>query len=281
MQQETPEESRSRDARLPVWLVCLLGSALLQGGLVGYVSTRVFPEPTEPERDERIATLDARFEATFEPETQLFPNREAEWIDAGDYYVRTEMSPVHVPPTPKGAPHEHAKPVDSNTILDSIGRPSGPPTDALSDGPNRESIDEAFGDAESISGIGPLLPTQPPVEVALADIATAGVGRLDKETISETVDRRIDRIEACYARKLENHPGIEGLVIVNMTVGSAGRVTQAKPTEDTVGNGVGTCAADVVEETRFPKPGGGEVVANLTFNFAPDKGEPTAEEGDR
>ena len=95
----------------------------------------------------------------------------------------------------------------------------------------------------------------------------AGTGQLDSGSISRVINRRASRIQQCYERKLKVNPKLAGKVIVNFTIGRAGRVTQAKPVTDSVGSGVGSCVAQVVKGFRFPRPKGGNVMVNKTFVF--------------
>jgi outer membrane biosynthesis protein TonB len=96
----------------------------------------------------------------------------------------------------------------------------------------------------------------------------AGTGQLDSSSISSVIKRRASRIQQCYERQLKVNPKLSGKVIVNFTIGRAGRVTQSKAVTDTVGSGVGSCVAQVVKGFRFPRPKGGNVMVNKTFVFA-------------
>jgi outer membrane biosynthesis protein TonB len=95
----------------------------------------------------------------------------------------------------------------------------------------------------------------------------AGTGTLDSSSVTNTLKRYQSRIQRCYERQLKVNQGASGKVVVNFTVGRAGRVTKSQSLEDSVGGGVGQCVANVIKGLRFPKPKGGEVMINKTFVF--------------
>ena len=94
-----------------------------------------------------------------------------------------------------------------------------------------------------------------------------GTGKLDANAISQVIKRRQSAIQSCYEREIKKNPKASGKVIVTFTIGTAGRVTQSKASQDSVGGGVGNCVASTIERMRFPRPEGGEVIVNKTFVF--------------
>lgn len=92
-------------------------------------------------------------------------------------------------------------------------------------------------------------------------------GTLDSNSVSKVLRRRSKRIQRCYEREVKKNPNAGGKVIVSFTIGTAGRVTSAKATQDGVGGGVGRCVANAIQRMRFPRPKGGEVMVNKTFIF--------------
>jgi len=96
---------------------------------------------------------------------------------------------------------------------------------------------------------------------------TAGRGSLDSGSIRNVIKRYSSRIQRCYERQLKVDSSAGGKVVVNFTIGRAGRVTDASSRTDSVGGGVGQCVADVIGGLRFPRPDGGEVMVNKTFVF--------------
>lgn len=94
-----------------------------------------------------------------------------------------------------------------------------------------------------------------------------GTGQLDSSSISNTLKRRSSQIQGCYERYLKRNPNASGKVVVNFTIGRAGRVTSSAPQTDSVGGSVGGCVADLIGRIRFPRPKGGTVTVNKTFVF--------------
>jgi len=94
-----------------------------------------------------------------------------------------------------------------------------------------------------------------------------GAGKLDANAVSQVIKRRQSAIQSCYEREIKKNPKASGKVIATFTIGTAGRVTRSKASQDTVGGGVGNCVAATIERMRFPRPEGGEVIVNKTFVF--------------
>ena len=67
---------------------------------------------------------------------------------------------------------------------------------------------------------------------------------------------------------LKKNPKAGGKVVVVFVIGSAGRVTSAKATADSVGGGVGSCIADTIGRIRFGRPQGGDVTVSKSFVFS-------------
>ena len=94
-----------------------------------------------------------------------------------------------------------------------------------------------------------------------------GSGKLDAGAISKVIKRRQTSIQRCYERYIKKNPKASGKVVVTFTIGTAGRVTNSKASQDSVGGGVGACVASEIQRMRFPRPKGGEVLVNKTFVF--------------
>lgn len=95
-----------------------------------------------------------------------------------------------------------------------------------------------------------------------------GTGVLDSNSITSVIKRRQSSIQRCYERELKKDPSVAGKVVVTFTIGTAGRVTSATASSDTVGGGVGQCVAGEIQRMRFPPPQGGEVNVNMPFVFS-------------
>ena len=94
-----------------------------------------------------------------------------------------------------------------------------------------------------------------------------GTGKLDANAISSVIKRRQRSIQRCYEREIKKNPSASGKVVATFTIGTAGRVTKSRASQDTVGGGVGNCVANEIQRMRFPRPEGGEVIVNKTFVF--------------
>jgi hypothetical protein len=94
-----------------------------------------------------------------------------------------------------------------------------------------------------------------------------GTGTLDSSSISNTLKRRSSQIQGCYERYLKKNPNASGKVVVNFTIGRAGRVTTSSATTDSVGGSVGSCVANLIGRVKFPRPDGGTVTVSKTFVF--------------
>ncbi len=131
-------------------------------------------------------------------------------------------------------------------------------------------LDKTSGAEKASKGVGTGEKKEEKVEANVdlkAPEETAGTGTLDSSSIRSTIQRYASRIQRCYERQLKKDSNAAGKVIVNFTVGRAGRVTQSQSTTDSVGGGVGSCVAQVIKGLRFPRPKGGEVMVNKTFVF--------------
>lgn len=93
-------------------------------------------------------------------------------------------------------------------------------------------------------------------------------GTLDKGSLSRALKRKQGDFQRCYERELKKNPKAGGKVVAVFTIGSAGRVTSSSAQVDSVGGGVGTCVAGVIERIRFPKPSGGDATIKKTMVFA-------------
>lgn len=131
-------------------------------------------------------------------------------------------------------------------------------------------LDKTSGAEEASEGVGTGEKKEEKVEANVdlkAPEETAGTGTLDSSSIRSTIQRYAGRIQRCYERQLKKDSNAAGKIIVNFTVGRAGRVTNSRSTTDSVGGGVGSCVAQAIKGLRFPRPKGGKVMVNKTFIF--------------
>lgn len=106
------------------------------------------------------------------------------------------------------------------------------------------------------------------INVGMSGEAKTVGGVLDAEGISRKLKVRSSQFQKCFERQLKKDPKAGGKVIVQFVIGTAGRVTSASATVDSVGGGVGTCVAGIIEKVRFDRPQGGAVTVNKTFVFS-------------
>lgn len=131
-----------------------------------------------------------------------------------------------------------------------------------------ESLGASKGAKEASKGVSTGKKSEKQVKARVKTMPEKVVGgSLDAGSIGDTIKRRMRRIQGCYERQLKKDPNSGGKVIVQFTIGTAGRVTKANATTDSVGGGVGSCVAGQIKRIRFPRPKGGEVMVNKTFVF--------------
>ncbi|MCP4499456.1 MAG: FHA domain-containing protein [Deltaproteobacteria bacterium] len=94
-------------------------------------------------------------------------------------------------------------------------------------------------------------------------------GSLSREEIQRVVKRFLSKITFCYNKELAKNPNLSGKLVGTWTIGSAGTVTMAKISQNTMGNkSVGACVVKNIKRMRFPRPkGGGSVFVNYPFVF--------------
>jgi TonB family protein len=90
------------------------------------------------------------------------------------------------------------------------------------------------------------------------------VGAIPKDSIHKVVRDNFATIRQCYEQVLLGNPGIEGRVMVKMTVALDGAVTDASATG--VHPDLETCVAEKIRKFRFPKPDNAGAV-EITYPF--------------
>jgi outer membrane biosynthesis protein TonB len=91
-----------------------------------------------------------------------------------------------------------------------------------------------------------------------------GTGKLSASRISSVVRRGASGIQRCYERVLKQNPNESGKLIITVTIGQAGRVTNVA-VKTGIGGGFDSCVKSRVKSWRFPRPKGGDVMFNKTF----------------
>ncbi|MEM7154143.1 MAG: AgmX/PglI C-terminal domain-containing protein [Myxococcota bacterium] len=121
------------------------------------------------------------------------------------------------------------------------------------------------GDAQ-----GPSRPV-PRVKQAKAQVE----GELFPDIVRRIVRAHINEIRYCYNQGLQQHPTLEGRVVVQFVIGPDGYVESATsfetvPADDSAMTAVGQCSAERVAQWRFPKPADkGKVVVTYPFELSP------------
>lgn len=94
----------------------------------------------------------------------------------------------------------------------------------------------------------------------------SGIGQIDKGSVSKVFRRRRGAIRHCYERALKSNSSVKGKVSIRFTIGTVGRVTSAKVTTNSTGNGsIGDCIIGKVRSWKFPPATGGSVTFTHTF----------------
>jgi hypothetical protein len=125
-----------------------------------------------------------------------------------------------------------------------------------------------LGTLGGVSGVGSP-PSGPGVSVrALVPEVT---GSLSRDVVRRVVRRHLNQVRYCYEVALRQSPGLEGEVRVSFTIAADGSVSATNVTANTVASPeVAACVASRPRTWLFPHPeGGGTVVVNQTFVFAP------------
>jgi hypothetical protein len=121
---------------------------------------------------------------------------------------------------------------------------------------------------EIAEGIGTNRP-RPPGTVATVSIGQPdATGDLDPAIIRRYIKRNIQKITACYQKRLTGKPGLAGTVQTEFFITPSGKVSRA--TASGVDPEVASCVADVIKTIGFPKPKGDKgVQVAYPFVFRP------------
>lgn len=88
-----------------------------------------------------------------------------------------------------------------------------------------------------------------------------------------------DEARACYEAALPTHPGIEGDLVMQLTIDPKGNVTQVSldsSRSQILEPSVAACVAKVIQKIQFaPSPGGYETRTTFPYNFKPRKATAT------
>jgi len=102
-------------------------------------------------------------------------------------------------------------------------------------------------------------------------LAAPKAGRFCRASdIRKSVVRRANAFRACYERRLQANPGLQGKIVVEWTIGLDGKISGFNIKSATLqDSGVTACLERVIRRLRFPKPDGGVCVVQYPFIFKP------------
>jgi outer membrane biosynthesis protein TonB len=93
-------------------------------------------------------------------------------------------------------------------------------------------------------------------------------GTVDREAVARVINSHLNEVHGCYERALLKDPGLAGKVVLEWTIGAAGRVVAAKTKSSTLRNAsVEACILSNLKSWTFPAPKGGVVIITYPFLF--------------
>jgi hypothetical protein len=93
-------------------------------------------------------------------------------------------------------------------------------------------------------------------------------GTVDREAVARVIHSHLNEVHGCYERALLKQPGLAGKVVLEWTIGAAGRVVAAKTKSSTLSNAaVEACILSSLKSWTFPAPKGGVVIITYPFLF--------------
>lgn len=85
------------------------------------------------------------------------------------------------------------------------------------------------------------------------------LGALRQSEVSATLNPALNRMNTCYANRLEEHPYLAGGAQFKIRVGTDGSVRWVLPIQSNIGDRTTErCMAEILQGLRFPEPCGGE-----------------------
>ena len=104
--------------------------------------------------------------------------------------------------------------------------------------------------------------------VSAADVEPLD-GEIDSKAVKRILQRRGKMFQQCYETALKSNSKLKGKIVIEFTINSRGKVSDASAVKDSVGGGVGKCVVSAMKRIRFPKPDDGEVTIQNSFVFQP------------
>ncbi|MCA9564935.1 MAG: AgmX/PglI C-terminal domain-containing protein [Myxococcales bacterium] len=104
-----------------------------------------------------------------------------------------------------------------------------------------------------------------PTRITDRETRLDGPGELDVDNLDRRLSRYNGEIQRCYERVLPDHPGLQGRIEVQFTIGSSGRVEDAELRRNELNEEVARCIEGRVRRWRFDAPEGGSVTVRREY----------------
>lgn len=93
---------------------------------------------------------------------------------------------------------------------------------------------------------------------------------IDKGAVGNYVKGRVKSLQGCYERELKLNPSLKGKVIVRITIGTNGRVTECSEEQNTMAtDAVSKCLCNYIRSWAFPFKPEEETAVTFPFVFSP------------
>ncbi|QSQ19912.1 AgmX/PglI C-terminal domain-containing protein [Pyxidicoccus parkwayensis] len=103
---------------------------------------------------------------------------------------------------------------------------------------------------------------------ATARSISSAQGTVDREAVARVINSHLNEVHGCYERALLKQPSLAGKVVLEWTIGPAGKVVAAKTKSSTLSNAaVEACILSSLKSWTFPAPKGGVVIITYPFLF--------------
>jgi serine/threonine protein kinase len=177
--------------------------------------------------------------------------------------------------------HDHGAEPEEPGMNEVLGHEDGEKPGAfvmgyITDGPSqhgRPDVPDAGRNAEPDppKGANGSSALEPPAALANnpPQAATSAPGYCARSNIALSVKRSSDAFRACFERRLQAAPNLNGRVKVRWVINAEGRVEDAVATDDTVNDrAITQCILKVMARIRFDKPQGGACTEEWAFLFS-------------
>ena len=94
-------------------------------------------------------------------------------------------------------------------------------------------------------------------------------GEIDAKAVKRTLKRKGKMFQQCYETALKSNSKLKGKIVIEFTINTRGKVSEASAVKDSVGGGVAKCVVRAMKRVRFPRPDDGEVTIANAFVFQP------------